>query len=106
MVQLAHQQGVDVRVLSDCNTVFIDHILTGARVHGLVKQVRDRSLPSLFGSWQWGLCFAAYGGEPRTLQLVPYALLPALLPGHTGARPYPAVVRFISAWLSQIRCTL
>eukprot|EP00891_Asterochloris_glomerata_P008855 jgi/Astpho2/8855/Aster-x0827 len=39
MLQLAHQQGVDVRVLSDCNTVFIDHILTGARVHGLVKQV-------------------------------------------------------------------
>ena len=30
MLQWAQRTGVDVRVLSDCNTLFIGHILTGA----------------------------------------------------------------------------
>ena len=30
MLQWAQRKGVDVRVLSDCNTLFIGHILTGA----------------------------------------------------------------------------
>jgi hypothetical protein len=30
MLQWAQRKGIDVRVLSDCNTLFIGHILTGA----------------------------------------------------------------------------
>ena len=30
MLQWAFRRGVDVRIISDCNTVFINHILTGA----------------------------------------------------------------------------
>ncbi|KAL0039408.1 hypothetical protein WJX79_007128 [Trebouxia sp. C0005] len=31
MMQWAHQQGIDMRILSDCNSVFISHMLTGAK---------------------------------------------------------------------------
>jgi 2-hydroxy-3-keto-5-methylthiopentenyl-1-phosphate phosphatase len=42
MVQLLHwakQQQMPVKVLSDCNSVFISHILTGARLNSYVDEV-------------------------------------------------------------------
>ena len=39
MVQWAHQQGIDMRILSDCNSVFISHMLTGAKVNTRVQEV-------------------------------------------------------------------
>lgn len=39
MLQWAKRKQVDVKVLSDCNTVFIGHILTGAKVHGCITEV-------------------------------------------------------------------
>ena len=30
MLQWAQRSGIDIRILSDCNTLFIGHILTGA----------------------------------------------------------------------------
>lgn len=38
-MQWAHKQGIDMRVLSDCNSVFINHMLTGAKVNTRVKEV-------------------------------------------------------------------
>uniref|UniRef100_A0A061SC17 Carboxy-terminal domain RNA polymerase II polypeptide A small phosphatase n=2 Tax=Tetraselmis sp. GSL018 TaxID=582737 RepID=A0A061SC17_9CHLO len=38
-IRLAHHRGVDVRILSDCNTVFISHMLTGAKIRGLVREI-------------------------------------------------------------------
>ncbi|KAL0044617.1 hypothetical protein WJX82_002935 [Trebouxia sp. C0006] len=43
MMQWAHQQGIDMRILSDCNSVFISHMLTGAKAaasHRMVIQPR------------------------------------------------------------------
>ena len=34
LLQWAADQGVDLRILSDCNTVFINHILTGEHLGG------------------------------------------------------------------------
>ena len=34
MLQWAARAGIDVRILSDCNSLFISHILTGARPVG------------------------------------------------------------------------
>ncbi|KAA6419636.1 MAG: CTD small phosphatase 2-like [Trebouxia sp. A1-2] len=39
MMQWAHQQGIDMRILSDCNSVFISHMLTGAKVNTRVQEV-------------------------------------------------------------------
>ena len=39
MLQWAHKQGIEMRVLSDCNSVFISHMLTGAKVNTQVKEV-------------------------------------------------------------------
>jgi RNA polymerase II subunit A small phosphatase-like protein len=39
MLQWAAQQTVDFRLISDCNSLFISQILTGARVNLLVKEV-------------------------------------------------------------------
>lgn len=39
MLQWAHQQGIDMRILSDCNSVFISHMLTGAKVNTRVQEV-------------------------------------------------------------------
>jgi 2,3-diketo-5-methylthio-1-phosphopentane phosphatase len=39
LLQWAAQHGVDFRLISDCNTLFISQILTGARVNLLVKEV-------------------------------------------------------------------
>ncbi|KAK9814688.1 hypothetical protein WJX72_009831 [[Myrmecia] bisecta] len=39
MLQWAFRQRVDVRILSDCNSVFINHMLAGAKVNALVKEV-------------------------------------------------------------------
>lgn len=39
LLQWAHKQGIEVRVLSDCNSVFISHMLTGAKVNTRVKEV-------------------------------------------------------------------
>lgn len=38
-LQWAHQQGIDMRILSDCNSVFISHMLTGAKVNTRVQEV-------------------------------------------------------------------
>lgn len=38
-MQWAHKQGIDMRVLSDCNSVFISHMLTGAKINTRVKEV-------------------------------------------------------------------
>ena len=38
-LQWAHTQGIEMRVLSDCNSVFINHMLTGAKVNTRVKEV-------------------------------------------------------------------
>lgn len=37
--QWASRTGIDVRIISDCNSVFISHILTGARVNSCVREV-------------------------------------------------------------------
>jgi hypothetical protein len=39
MLQAARARGVDVKVLSDCNAVFIDAVLSGARLSGCVGEV-------------------------------------------------------------------
>ena len=39
VLQWAHAQGIDMRILSDCNSVFISHMLTGAKVNTRVKEV-------------------------------------------------------------------
>ncbi|KIZ01626.1 hypothetical protein MNEG_6337 [Monoraphidium neglectum] len=39
MLRGARARGVDVKVLSDCNSVFIGHVLAGARLHGCVQDV-------------------------------------------------------------------
>jgi 2,3-diketo-5-methylthio-1-phosphopentane phosphatase len=39
LLRWAKEQKLDVRVLSDCNSFFISHILAGAGVSGTVKQV-------------------------------------------------------------------
>lgn len=39
LMQWAHKQGIEMRVLSDCNSVFISHMLTGAKVNTRVKEV-------------------------------------------------------------------
>lgn len=39
IMQWAHQQGIDMRILSDCNSVFISHMLTGAKVNTRVQEV-------------------------------------------------------------------
>ncbi|KAL0032835.1 hypothetical protein WJX77_001986 [Trebouxia sp. C0004] len=39
MMQWAHEQGIDMRILSDCNSVFISHMLTGAKVNTRVQEV-------------------------------------------------------------------
>lgn len=39
LLKAAHSQSVDVKILSDCNTVFIGHILAGAKVAGCVQEV-------------------------------------------------------------------
>ena len=39
MLQWAHQEGIDMRILSDCNSVFISHMLTGAKVNTRVQEV-------------------------------------------------------------------
>lgn len=39
LLQWAKQQKIDVRILSDANTVFISHILTAAKVHSFVSEV-------------------------------------------------------------------
>ena len=38
-LQWAYDQGIDVRILSDCNSVFISHILTGAKINTRVQEV-------------------------------------------------------------------
>ena len=38
-LQWAGSSGIDVRLLSDCNTVFIGHMLTGARISSVVSEV-------------------------------------------------------------------
>lgn len=43
LLRWAHQKRFDVRVISDCNTIFINQILTGARVNTLVKEVITNS---------------------------------------------------------------
>jgi hypothetical protein len=39
LLRSAAARGVDVKVLSDCNSVFIDHVLAGARLRGCVEEV-------------------------------------------------------------------
>lgn len=39
VLQWAYSQSIDMRILSDCNSVFISHMLTGARVNTRVKEV-------------------------------------------------------------------
>jgi Putative Phosphatase len=39
MAQWAAKNGIDVRILSDCNTVFISHMLAAARVSAAVAHV-------------------------------------------------------------------
>lgn len=39
MLRGARARRVDVKVLSDCNSVFIGHVLAGARLHGCVQDV-------------------------------------------------------------------
>lgn len=39
LLQWAKQQRIDVRILSDANTVFISHILAAAKVHSFVREV-------------------------------------------------------------------
>ncbi|KXZ54403.1 hypothetical protein GPECTOR_5g59 [Gonium pectorale] len=39
LLRMMHGAGIDVRVLSDCNAVFIGHILAGAKVAGYVTDV-------------------------------------------------------------------
>lgn len=38
-MQWAYKQGIEMRVLSDCNSVFIAHMLTGANINTRVKEV-------------------------------------------------------------------
>ncbi len=50
LLQWAQRTGIDVRVLSDCNTLFIGHILTGALLTILsllcsVRQLQGRACP-------------------------------------------------------------
>lgn len=39
LLQWIHKQGIEMRVLSDCNSVFLSHMLTGAKVNTQVKEV-------------------------------------------------------------------
>lgn len=39
LLRWAHSMGVDVRVLSDCNSVFIAHMLAGAGMSPYVREV-------------------------------------------------------------------
>jgi 2,3-diketo-5-methylthio-1-phosphopentane phosphatase len=39
LLQHAGKRGCDVRILSDCNSLFIGHMLTGSKVNHLVKEV-------------------------------------------------------------------
>ena len=39
MLQWAHRRGIDVRILSDCNSLFISHVLTAAKLHTYVADV-------------------------------------------------------------------
>lgn len=39
LLQWAGGAGLDVRILSDCNSVFIGHMLAGARVSSVVSEV-------------------------------------------------------------------
>ncbi|KAL6749468.1 putative phosphatase-domain-containing protein [Haematococcus lacustris] len=34
-----HRAGVDIKILSDCNSIFITHILAGAKIAGAVSEV-------------------------------------------------------------------
>jgi hypothetical protein len=43
MLRHARGTGVDVKLLSDCNAVFIDHVLAGARLSGCVGEVITNS---------------------------------------------------------------
>lgn len=42
-VSLATRRGADVRILSDCNTVFISHMLSGAKIRNHVKEIISNS---------------------------------------------------------------
>ncbi|WIA08413.1 hypothetical protein OEZ85_007851 [Tetradesmus obliquus] len=42
MLRWAAQQGLPVRVLSDCNQVFINHILSGAKLGGVFKDAQSK----------------------------------------------------------------
>ena len=41
LAQWTKQQGMDMRVLSDCNTTFISHMLSGAKADSLVSAVHS-----------------------------------------------------------------
>uniref|UniRef100_A0A7S1X6P0 Protein-serine/threonine phosphatase n=1 Tax=Tetraselmis chuii TaxID=63592 RepID=A0A7S1X6P0_9CHLO len=38
-IRMAARRGADVRILSDCNTVFISHMLTGAKIRPAVREI-------------------------------------------------------------------
>lgn len=72
-LQWAGGAGLDVRVLSDCNSVFIGHMLTGARVSSIVSEVITN-----FASFQ-----RVAGIQVRCLQM---RLLPRLAACRSGTR--------------------
>ncbi|KAJ9513226.1 hypothetical protein QJQ45_029513 [Haematococcus lacustris] len=39
LLRAMHRAGVDIKILSDCNSIFITHILAGAKIAGAVSEV-------------------------------------------------------------------
>lgn len=95
MLRLAARAGADVKILSDCNTVFISQILTGAKINALVSEVITNpasfervtvdapeatfsSTPTLVGSW---------GQAPRSAKTVPHKLV--ISPCHSSSCKCP-----------------
>ena len=62
-MQWAHKQGIDMRVLSDCNSIFIHHMLTGAKVNTQVKEVIT-NLSSFVRSQSMTNSDSAIAGDP------------------------------------------
>ena len=71
MLEWAGSLGMDVRLLSDCNSVFIGHMLTGARVSSSVSEVVTN-----FASFQRvaGIQVAPASGLPLPCSLVCHVL--------------------------------